>query len=150
MSQNEELFKDFLKKNNIEYIIPSKKEYSIDNIPFNKSHIYRPDFYLPEKNLYIEIKGFMTLYNVNKLRYLLEKRLPSNFCILQMTDETWIYDIYKDASLTSVEKKIEKSVKRQFDEIASLSSQELHDISLKRLNEYIENNNNDLQNWMKY
>ncbi|MDY6397113.1 MAG: hypothetical protein SPL22_05220 [Treponema sp.] len=105
MSANEEAFKSFLEKNNIEYKIPSKKEYSITDIPFNKTKVYRPDFYLPEKDLYIEIKGFMTLFNVNKLLYLLRKRLPTNFCILQMTDETWIPEIYQDKTLTSVNKK---------------------------------------------
>ena len=149
MSANEEAFKSFLEKNNIEYKIPSKKEYSITDIPFNKTKVYRPDFYLPEKNLYIEIKGFMTLFNVNKLLYLLRKRLPTNFCILQMTDETWIPEIYQDKTLTSVNKKIDKSIEIQFDEIKNLSAQELHDISLKRLEAYIELNKRELEEWLR-
>lgn len=149
MSANEEAFKSFLEKNNIEYKIPSKKEYSITDIPFNKTKVYRPDFYLPEKDLYIEIKGFMTLFNVNKLLYLLRKRLPTNFCILQMTDETWIPEIYQDKTLTSINKKIDKSIETQFDEIKNLSAQELHDISLKRLEAYIELNNRELEEWLR-
>ena len=149
MSANEEVFKSFLEKNNIEYKIPSKKEYSITDISFNKTKVYRPDFYLPEKDLYIEIKGFMTLFNVNKLLYLLRKRLPTNFCILQMTDETWIPEIYKDKTLTSINKKIDKSIETQFDEIKNLSAQELHDISLKRLEAYIELNKRELEDWLR-
>lgn len=149
MSANEDAFKSFLEKNNIEYKIPSKKEYSITDIPFNKTKVYRPDFYLPEKDLYIEIKGFMTLFNVNKLLYLLKKRLPTNFCILQMTDETWIPEIYKDKTLTSINKKIDKSIEIQFDEIKNLSAQELHDISLKRLEAYIELNKRELEDWLR-
>ena len=149
MSANEDAFKSFLEKNNIEYKIPSKKEYSITDISFNKTKVYRPDFYLPEKDLYIEIKGFMTLFNVNKLLYLLRKRLPTNFCILQMTDETWIPEIYKDKTLTSINKKIDKSIETQFDEIKNLSAQELHDISLKRLEAYIELNKRELEDWLR-
>ena len=149
MSANEESFKSFLEKNNIEYKIPTKKEYSITDIPFNKTKVYRPDFYLPEKDLFIEIKGFMTLFNVNKLLYLLKKRLPTNFCILQMTDETWIPEIYQDKTLTSINKKIDKSIETQFDEIKKLSAQELHDISLKRLEAYIELNKRELEEWLR-
>ena len=149
MSANEEAFKSFLEKNNIEYKIPTKKEYSITDIPFNKTKVYRPDFYLPEKDLYIEIKGFMTLFNVNKLLYLLKKRLPTNFCILQMTDETWIPEIYQDKTLTSINKKIDKSIEIQFDEIKNLSAQELHDISLNRLEAYIELNKRELEDWLR-
>lgn len=104
---------------------------------------------MPEKDLYIEIKGFMTLFNVNKLLYLLKKRLPTNFCILQMTDETWIPEIYKDKTLTSINKKIDKSIEIQFDEIKNLSAQELHDISLKRLEAYIELNKRELEDWLR-
>jgi hypothetical protein len=149
MSANEDAFKSFLEKNNIDYKIPSKKEYSITDIPFNKTKVYRPDFYLPEKDLYIEIKGFMTLFNVNKLLYLLKKRLPTNFCILQMTDETWIPEIYQDKTLTSINKKIDKSIETQFDEIKNLSAQELHDISLNRLEAYIELNKRELEEWLR-
>ena len=125
-----------------------KKEYSIDNIPFNKFHVYKPDFYLPEKDLYIEIKGYMTLFTVNKLMYLLKKRLLSNFCILQMTDETWIYEIYHNTALSSINKKIEKSIEKQFDEIKNLSARELHDISLRRLEAYIELNKKEFETWL--
>jgi len=148
MSKNEDRFERFLVENKIEYKIPTKKEYSIDNIPFNKTHVYKPDFYLPEKDLYIEIKGYMTLFTVNKLMYLLKKRLPSNFCILQMTDETWISEIYHDNTFSSIEKKIEKSIEKQLSEIKNLSSQELHDISVKRLEDYIKLNNQEFGQWM--
>ena len=149
MSANEELFKNFLETNYIEYKIPKKDSYSIDCVPFNKSGIYKPDFYIPCKDLYIEIKGLMTLYAVNKLKYLLLKRLPLNFCILQMTDETWISEVFNDKSLTSIAKKLDNSIQQQFKEIKKLSAKELHDLSLLRLDEYLRSNQEELEKWLK-
>ena len=50
-------FAKFLSKNNIKWIRPIEKfEY-----PFNdKIHYYTPDFYLPDLDLFIEIKGYPT------------------------------------------------------------------------------------------
>lgn len=148
MSQNEEMFKAFLNKNNIEYYIPTKDNYCINAVPFNKTGIYKPDFYLPHKDLYIEVKGFMTIWTVNKLQYLLKKRLPENFCILQMTEDWWIPAVREDKTLTSVKSKIEKSIAVQFEEIRTLSAKELHDLSLQRLEEYLTVNQKELDKWL--
>ena len=149
MSKNEDKFRQFLDTNKIEYKIPQKNLYSITNVPFNKTGIYKPDFYLPDKNLYIEIKGFMTLFTINKLFYLLEKKLPTNFCILQMTDEDWIRDIKLNDSFRTAGQKIQKSIELQFNEIKCMSSIELHNLSLKRLNEYVLTRKAELTDWLK-
>lgn len=149
MSQNEELFKNFLIKNNIEYHIPTKDVYCINKVPFNKNGIYKPDFYLPQKDLYIEVKGFMTIWTVNKLQYLLKKRLPENFCILQMTEDWWIPAVRDDETLTSAKSKIAKSIAIQFEEIKKLSAKQLHDLSLERLEEYLIVNQKELDKWLE-
>jgi hypothetical protein len=138
MSKNEEKFEEFLKQNHIEYERPDNQNYFIDNVPFNKNGKYRPDFYLPQKKLYIEVKGEMTLRTVSILKYLLNKRLPNNFCILQMTSELWIQKIYNDEKYSSNARKISASVEQQFEEIKNMSAKKLHDLSVKRLEEYVE------------
>lgn len=148
MSANEEMFKKFLEQNKIEYVVPTKDNCIIDNVPFNKSKTYKADFYLPKKDLFIEIKGFMTLYAVNKLIYLLEKRLPNNFCILQMTEEEWIKEISEDKNLKSASGKLQKSIQQQFSEIKTLDSKKLHDLSQKRLKEYIATRKAELDFWL--
>lgn len=51
----------YLDKNNIEWIY-EPKHFKLDKTT------YTPDFYLPESNVYIEIKGYMTEKALNKLK----------------------------------------------------------------------------------
>lgn len=57
-------------KNNIKWI--KNKDY-FEYFYLNKSHKYFPDFYLPEFNEYVEIKGYKTIKDVFKW-----KQFPSN------------------------------------------------------------------------
>lgn len=136
MSRNELLFEEFLKSHNVNYVIPEKGNFCITNVAFNKNGIYKPDFYLSDRNLYIEIKGFMTIYVVNKLHYLLQL-LPANFCILQMTEADWIRELLFDKSISSMAARLQRSCEIQFNEILQLPNKQLHDLSYKRLTEYI-------------
>lgn len=148
MSKNELLFESFLKSHNVNYVIPEKGSFCITNVAFNKNGIYKPDFYLPDKNLYIEIKGFMTLYTVNKLHYLLQL-LPENFCILQMTEDDWIKELLSDKSILSKKDRLQRSCTRQFNEILNLPNKQLHDLSYKRLSEYICTRQEEYQTWIR-
>ena len=65
MSKNELSFEAFLKSHNINYVIPEKGNFCITNVAFNKNGIYKPDFYLPDKNLYIEVKGFKFSFEIS-------------------------------------------------------------------------------------
>lgn len=148
MSKNELLFESFLKSHNVNYVIPEKGSFCITNVAFNKNGIYKPDFYLLDKNLYIEIKGFMTLYTVNKLHYLLQL-LPENFCILQMTEDDWIKELLSDKSILSKKDRLQRSCTRQFNEILNLPNKQLHDLSYKRLTEYICTRQEEYQTWIR-
>ena len=148
MSKNELLFKSFLKSHNVNYVVPCKDSFYISDVAFNKNGIYKPDFYLPDKNLYIEVKGFMTVYTVNKLYYLLQL-LPENFCILQMTEDDWIKELLFDKSISSKKARLERSYEIQFNEILQLPNKQLHDLSYKRLTEYIRTRQEEYQDWIR-
>lgn len=148
MSKNELLFESFLKSHNVNYVVPCKDSFYISDVAFNKNGIYKPDFYLPNKNLYIEVKGFMTVYTVNKLYYLLQL-LPENFCILQMTEDDWIKELLFDKSISSKKARLERSCEIQFNEILQLPNKQLHDLSYKRLSEYICTRQEEYQTWIR-
>lgn len=148
MSKNELLFESFLKSHNVNYVVPCKDSFYISDVAFNKNGIYKPDFYLPDKNLYIEVKGFMTVYTVNKLYYLLQL-LPENFCILQMTEDDWIKGLLFDESISSKKARLERSCEIQFNEILQLPNKQLHDLSYKRLSEYICTRQEEYQTWIR-
>lgn len=148
MSKNELMFEDFLKRHNVNYEIPSNENFYIRNVAFNRTGIYKPDFYLPDRNLYIEIKGFMTISAVNVLRYLLQFE-PVNFCILQMTEHDWIRELLLDKSIFSNVARLQRSCEIQFNEILQLTNKQLHDLSCKRLEEYMATRENEYQSWIR-
>ena len=55
MSSIEFKYFEYLNKNNIVWIKPKPLKYFLND----KQHLYFPDFYLPETDEYIEIKGYM-------------------------------------------------------------------------------------------
>jgi hypothetical protein len=73
-------FINFLEKNNIKYVT----NHVIKNIPFNACKTHIVDFYLPDYDLCVEVKGFMTHCATTIISYLLES-YPKNFYILQVT-----------------------------------------------------------------
>lgn len=91
---------------------------------------------MPDKNLYIEVKRFMAvLYTVNKLYYLLQL-LPENFFIRQMIEDDWRKELVFYILILS-KNRLESLCEIQFNEIFQLSNKQLHDLSYKRLSEYI-------------
>ena len=80
MSSEEPKYAKFLDDNHIEYI-PQYEVYCT----FTRNKLHKVDFFLPKQNLYVEVKGFMTLYAINTLRFYLEHS-PLNFMLLQMTE----------------------------------------------------------------
>lgn len=143
MSKTEDIFENFLISHNIQHV----KSYKIFDIPFNNKGIHLVDFYLPEKDLYVEIKGFMTLYQINVLKYLLSFT-NKHFYILQMTEEDWIIPYNKDEHL-SVNRKIQNNIEIQFNEILNLKNDSLSQLSKNRLDQYIRYRSDDLDKWIK-
>lgn len=130
------------------YNINAEIEYQkvIHNIPFNKRKDYKCDFYIKERDLYVEVKGFMTLYAVNKLLYL-QNHSGVNFYILQTTEEDWITP--HDGSC-SIKEKNEKNIEIQIKELLdkSIPTEELVARSKQRLNDYIEFRKGDIERWI--
>ena len=120
------------------------------SVPFTKNHKHYVDFYIPSKDLYIEIKGFMTYTSVNILKYLLYES-NKNFYIFQMTEEDWIEEYNKEKH-KSIKNKLQNNFEIQINEIKmllnnKLSSENLTNFSKYRLNNYIDIRNNDLIKW---
>ena len=79
----------WLDRHNIKWERPTK---AYPYIFENKKHMYTPDFYLPENNEYVEIKGYETERDRAKWKY-----FPNNLLILKGSDlqELGIINSYK-------------------------------------------------------
>ena len=64
-----------MNKLNIVWIKKKIKTFKFEN---NKKHHYTPDFYLPEFNIYLEIKGYWREYDKMKMKLVLEQNLELN------------------------------------------------------------------------
>lgn len=62
MTEAEKHFAGLLIKSGIEYVYP------VNPIPVGKS-TYRPDFYLPQNDLYVEVVGTRQAYSLNRKKY---------------------------------------------------------------------------------
>jgi len=127
----------------------------INNVVFNKSKKHAVDLTLISRNgddkLYVEIKGQMTYLEVNKLKYLLGLR--RHFYILQLTEIDW-KEPYDKSRHGSKYQKSKQDFNNQIEELVKfvrgeLSGKELNDMSIERLNGYIEYRSHDLERWME-
>ena len=72
MHQAERIYADMLERNGIKYVFP---------VPLMEIGVhtkYRPDFYLPESDTYVEVVGSRQAYSVNKYKYNLFKDFYRN------------------------------------------------------------------------
>lgn len=78
MHKREKLYADMLDKNGIKWLYSPKKF----DLP---GCYYRPDFYLPDEDLYVEIAGTRQAYNINKNKYkIFQSIYPKlNFVVLR-------------------------------------------------------------------
>lgn len=124
----------------------------IGDVPFNKRRKHAVDLVLRSQNgheLYVEIKGEMTYLEVNKLLYL--HGMSLNFYILQLTEIDWI-EPYDKSKHKSMKQKSKDDFEKQIDELVdfvrgTISGKELSKRSIKRLNDYINFRNKDLEVW---
>lgn len=131
-----------------------KTHVKIDGVPFNNSKIHEVDLKLISikgEELFVEVKGEMTLLETNKLRYLFNET-SLNFYLIQLTDIDWIEPYSKE----KYQKKSIKS-KQDFDtqifELVSfikgeITGEEMSARSKKRLEDYIEFRAKDLETWI--
>jgi len=60
MHKREKIFADLLDSQNRKWIYPTKR------FKIGRKKYYKPDFYLPEEDLYIEVVGSRQAYHINK------------------------------------------------------------------------------------
>lgn len=67
-----------------------QKRIPVESWPWKlpRSHHPKCDFYLPEGNIYIEVKGFMTIQAMAKLSWFCRQK-DIRYYILQGTEEDW-------------------------------------------------------------
>ena len=137
-------------KNNRDFKLHQK----IDNIPFNKKRKHEVDIVLTSHNgskLYMEIKGQMTYIEVNKLKFLHLQNVPYNFYILQLTEIDWI-EPYDKTKYKSIPRKSRYNFEKQIGELVefvneTITGEELSERSKKRLTDFIEYREKDIETW---
>jgi hypothetical protein len=120
-----------------------------------KSQALKCDFFLPQGNIYVEVKGFMTIHAMAKMSWFCRQKELSYY-ILQGTEEDW--NPYIDSPqgivrgvLPSSKKKIrEQNISHQVQELAWLihnAPTKASTLSLARLKDYIGARISEYQSW---
>ena len=66
-----------------------------------------------------------------------------------MTEDDWIKELLSDKSILSKKDRLQRSCTRQFNEILNLPNKQLHDLSYKRLTEYICTRQEEYKTWLR-
>lgn len=157
MSNLESRILDALKKNNIDYEV--QIPVPINEYPWKTIRSKTPpksDIYLPKFDLYVEVKGFMTYQAVSKLAYLSKQKF--HYYIFQGTEPQWDPSIEtylsKENQVSLTKKGILNSlIDFQVKELVNLDSapdvffNNISQISLKRLQNYISVKINEYKDW---
>ena len=127
---------------------------SIQECVFAPSGNYTADFLLNDYNLYIEVKGWMSLYAVNTLLYC-HRMLngPSWYYVFQGTEEGWM-NPSDEIKSTNPKQLCKQNIEKQFQELEGLktgkvTAEELSLLSRRRLENYIWYRNGDLPRWQE-
>jgi len=111
MSKLENRFEQFLIDNNIKY--EKQKEIPVE-VPWSKRKP-KCDFYLVDIDLYVEVKGFMTLESMFKIYYLMSQK-SINYVLLQMTEGVSLF-MEEDFS---IRENVERNIEIQFNAILNV------------------------------
>jgi hypothetical protein len=136
MSKNEDIIENLFIENGFAY----KKQVSvpIENFPWKTErtkHSPRVDFYLEATNIYIEVKGFMTIEAMSKMAFLCKQDFP--YYIFQVTEKDWLGLSEKD------------SINYQFSELMNTENKtDLSSISYARLKQFIGKKAEIYQSWV--
>jgi len=125
MSKLEDQIEKYFTNNNIEF--EKQKPMPVKNWPWKTERSKRSpkcDFYIPAANLYVEVKGYMTIEAMSKLAFFCNQT-EFNYFILQGTEIDWDVEIgdyvqcYKDVP-SSVAGRLRYNVDKQLREIHHL------------------------------
>ena len=120
-----------------------------------RSHALKCDFYLPQGNIYVEVKGFMTIHAMAKMSWLC-RQTDFNYYILQGTEEDWNpylcspQGIVRGGIPSSKIKIREQNISHQVEELAWLIHNEpakTSSLSLARLKDYISTRISEYHAW---
>ena len=118
---------------------------------FNAASAREADFYLPEYDLYIEVKGTMTLFDHNKLSWLVEE---SGEKVYVFVDDNEDWDGLCDTRLETATQKKRFILVKQIKELKALKAgalkvDDLVKLSKLRLHEYVITRSADNIRWDK-
>jgi hypothetical protein len=124
----------------------------LDDWPWKKPRSRQPkcDAFLPQANIYIEIKGFMTIYAMAKMSWLCRCK-KIRYYIFQGTEEDW--NPYLQSPLLSqspVKRTTEQNITQQIQELVHLiqnDPDQASKMSLCRLKDYMRIRIAEYQAW---
>lgn len=150
LPQTEGDFEGFLVANGIQ----AARQFPVLGCPFvkNKAGKHEADYRIQNAKgdeLFIEVKGSLTYFEVNKLLFLTEV-YKRPFYILEVTNEDWMGACGNERGAAG--KKIAEVTQLQYEEIRQFwmgnkRAREMNDLASARLHQYIEVRNNDLKDW---
>lgn len=155
MSQLENLIQIQMEQSGIQY--EPQKRMPFDLWPWRcpRSHQPKCDFYLPEGEIYVEVKGFMTIQAMAKLSWFCRQE-EIRYYIFQGTEEDWNpyldspQNIMRDELPTSKKKIRDQNIAHQVQELSWLISNDPSKsslLSLVRLKDYIRIRTEEYVEW---
>lgn len=150
---------DFVEKHFIDLGVSYEKQTKmpINDWPWKKARSHQPkcDFYLPDGNIYVEVKGFMTIHAMSKLSWFCRQK-SINYYILHGTEADWnplinspIENAYENNADTK-KKAMENMIAFQAEELSWLvhnNPSAASALSLGRLKDYISTRITEYTNW---
>lgn len=156
MSKIENKIIDELIKNNLK--IETQKPVPINDYPWKTKFSKTPpksDIYIVDYDLYIEVKGFMTIQAMSKLAYLSNQKFK--YYIFQGTEYEW--NPYIGTKLNenkkefeSKQKQLNQNIIHQIDELTEMDNtflSKISEISYLRLQDFIQKKIDQYTKWNK-
>jgi len=146
MSKNEDRVSNSLTELGI--VFEREKPIPINIYPWRnlKSKLnHKVDFYIPNNDIFIEIKGWMTIHAMSKMMWLANNL--NNYYIFQMTENDW--NPFLDSPLKHQNGQISK-YNQQLQEILFFTKnncQDINNITKSRIRFYIQTRINEYKLW---
>jgi hypothetical protein len=152
MSKLEDSICNHLHSNFIKY--ETQISIPIDNCPWKNGRniTSKCDIYLPESKLYIEIKGFMTIFAMAKMSWFCKQNIC--YYIFQGTENDWpikendaiLNEYNSDLYRNNKSKLLKYNIEYQIKELLMIEKNKfkyINDVSLQRLKGFIKNRINE-------
>ena len=150
MSKLEDEVADVLTRANVQFERQNKMP--LDDWPWKRPRSHKPkcDFFLPQASLYVEVKGFMTIYAMAKMSWLCRQK-KIQYYILQGSEDDW--NPYLNSPLnnaTPTQRTTRQNIKQQIQELRWLIQHNpdgASQLSLARLKDYIRIRIDEYKTW---